>query len=194
MKQTAPSMSTYPVFPNWVFEGKLELDNEMKAMILQQVASMQKVRLHFGYITKIQQVKDSVYTLSQLSSKMFFDNVVSHFRLPPGLQNLESCENQLVCIDQGHNIPASVNRMRWYQCVVFVEGDNESSNLYLDTFDSKLYATPDPDVQEYTHFIGYEPWKIVFFPAHLPWGFTPNNSKRKAMFFTHSYHMQPRTS
>ena len=41
-------MSTYPVFPNWVFEGKLELDNEMKAMILQQVASMQKVQLHFG--------------------------------------------------------------------------------------------------------------------------------------------------
>ena len=153
MKQTAPSMSTYPVFPNWVFEGKLELDNEMKAMILQQVASMQKVKLHFGYITQIQQVTDSVYTLSQLSSKMFFDNVVSHFRLPPGLQNLESCENQLVCVDQGHNIPASVNRMRWYQCVVFVEGDNESSNLYLDTFDSKLYATPDPDVQavSYTH-------------------------------------------
>jgi hypothetical protein len=125
---------------------------------------------------------------------MFFDNVVSHFRLPAGLQNLESCENQLVCIDSGMNIPASVNRMRWYQCVVFVEGDNESSNLYLDTLDSKLYATPDPDVQEYTHFINYEPWKIVFFPAHIPWGFTPNTSKRKAMFFTHSYHMQPRTS
>lgn len=194
MKQTAPSMSTYPVFPNWVFEGKLELDNEMKAMILQEVHNMSKVSLHFGYITKIQQVKNHVYTLSQLSSRMFFDNVVTHFRLPKGLQNLESCENQFVCIDQGHNIPASVNRMRWYQCVVFVEGDDKSSNLYLDMLDSKLYSTPDPDVQEYTHFIGYEPWKIVFFPAHLPWGFTPNLSNRKAMFFTHSYHMQPRTS
>tara|TARA_B110000444_G_scaffold239877_1_gene254728 strand:- start:700 stop:1263 length:564 start_codon:yes stop_codon:yes gene_type:complete len=187
-------MNTYPVFPNWVFEGKLELDNQAKAMILQQVANMHKVKLHFGYITKIQQVTDHVYNLSQLSSRMFFDNVVSHFQLPSGLQNLESCENQLVCVDSGHNIPASVNRMRWYQCVVFVEGDKDSSNLYLDTLDSKLYATPDPDIQEYTHFIGYEPWKIVFFPAHIPWGFTPNNSKRKAMFFSHSYHMQPRTS
>lgn len=187
-------MTTYPVFPNWVFEGKLELDNEMKAMVLQQVAAMNKVKLHFGYITKIQAVTDHVYSLSTLASKMFFDNVVNHFALPPGLQNLESCENQLVCIDQGANIPASVNRMRWYQCVVFVEGDDKTSNLYLDCLDAKLYATPDPEVQEYTHFIKYEPWKVVFFPAHIPWGFTPNKSNRKSMFFTHSYHMQPRTS
>ena len=193
MKQNAPSMSTYPVFPNWVFEGKLELDNEMKAMVLQQVHGMPKVKLHFGYITKIQAVTDHVFNLSSLASKLFFDNVVSHFQLPSGLQNLESCENQLVCVDAGANIPASVNRLRWYQCVVFVEGDDQTSNLYLDCLDSKLYATPDPDVQEYTHFIKYEPWKVVFFPAHIPWGFTPNLSNKKSMFFTHSYNMLPRT-
>jgi len=150
MKKTAPSMSTYPVFPNWVFEGKLELDNEMKAMVLQQFANMHKVKLHFGHITKIQKVTDSVFSLSQLCSKMFFDNVVNHFQLPAGLQNLESCENQLVCIDSGMNIPASINRMRWYQCVVFVEGDETTSNLYLDSLDTKLYATPDPDVNTTT--------------------------------------------
>ena len=194
MKQTSRSMTTYPVFPNGVFEGKLELDNEMKAMILQQVYSMPKVKLHFGYVTKIQNVENHVLNLSSLCSNMFFSNVVTHFRLPPGLQNFESCENQLVCIDAGHNVPASVNRMRWYQCVVFVEGDDSTSNIYMDTLDSKLYATPDPDVQEYTHFIKYEPWKIVFFPAHIPWGFTPNQSSKKAMFFSHSYYMKPRTS
>ena len=176
MKQTSPSMTTYPVFPNWVFEGKLELDNEAKAMILQQVYSMHKVKLHFGYVTKIQEIQSHLLTLSTLCSNMFFNNVVTHFRLPQGLQNFESCENQLVCVDAGCNVPASVNRLRWYQCVVFVEGDDSTSNLYMDTLDSN------------------EPWKIVFFPAHIPWGFTPNQSSKKAMFFSHSYHMRPRTA
>lgn len=191
MNLSTTNMVSYPVFPDWVFEGTLDLGTEQKATVMNHVIKMDKVDTHFGWATRLGQLKGEGLKLSNLIGNKFFANVVQHFQLPEKLKNIDITENQFVMIKPGQNVPPSIERFRWYTAVVFFDGDEAGSKLYLDQFNTRVYSTPSPKIQEFTHFIDYAPLKVVFFPAHIPWGFTPNNSNKNCLFFTCSFYVNP---
>jgi hypothetical protein len=188
---TTPTMTSYALFPDWVFEGTLSLDTEQKAVIMNHATKMEKADTHFGWITKRGQLKGEALKLSNIIGNMFFDNVVNHFQTPAFLRNIDITENQFVMIKPNCAVPISIERYRWYTAVVFMDGDPDGSQLYFDQISTKLYATPSPKIQEFTHYVEYAPLKVVFFPSHIPWGFTPNKSNKNCLYFTCSFYVNP---
>jgi hypothetical protein len=191
MKFDTPTMTPYTVFPDWVFNGKLEINEEQRKSLINYASTLDKIETHSGWTTKFAHMKGQLLTASNLVGNMFFQNVVSHFALPEKLKDITVTDSQFTFVRPGANVPAHIVRMRWYTGVLFLDGAAGGSNLYLDPMNTKMYATPSPLIQEFTHFIDYQPMKLVFFPAHIPWGFTPNNSQMGSMFYTFSFHINP---
>jgi hypothetical protein len=184
--RTTPSMSTYPVFPDWIFTGTAQVDARSLDIILSETQHIQKEKTHFGFAGHKNSLGPASQTLRKIVGHMFYENAVSHFRLSGHLLNIESTDAQLISIDPGQCVPATVTRLRWYQSAVFLQCDEKSSNLYLDMMDSKLYATPG-SVQERMHVIEAEVAKVIFWPAHIPWGFTPNASHRETVILVNNF-------
>lgn len=184
MKLTnSTTLSSYPVFPEWVFEGTAQLTPEITRSIINDVdvlkANGNYTDTVFGWTTnkhaRQSQIGKNIVKASQYVGGLFFENAVSHFRFKNKNRKMEIPDIWLYGIKPNGMIPQNVEKVRWYQCVLFLQGVDTGSSLYLDLHSSKLHNTP-PNVQETTHYIKAEPNKIVFFPAHIPWGFTPNNS------------------
>jgi len=177
------TLSSYPVFPEWVFEGHLQLTPEITKSIISDVEILKTNGNYtdtvFGWTTnknaKQRQIGTNIIKASQFAGSVFFDNAVSHFRMKNKNRKMEIPDIWLYGIKPNGMIPQNVEKVRWYQCVLFLQTFEKGSSLYLDLHSSKLHNTP-PNIQEMTHYIHPEPNKIVFFPAHIPWGFTPNNS------------------
>jgi hypothetical protein len=70
--------------------------------------------------------------------------------------------------------------------VLFLSAPTGASDLYVDMHSPKLYSTP-AGVQQFTHVIEPHRNKIVFIPAHLPWGFTTNTATTDTMVFCNSF-------
>lgn len=183
MKITSSTLTSYPVFPEWVFEGKLELSFDMTKTIIADLEHCKSrgnyVDTVFGWTTnkhaRQSTIGKSMIKASQFVGSVFFDNAVSHFRIKNKQRKLEIPDMWLTGIKPGGLIPQSIEKIRWYQSVLFLQTVDNGSSLYLDLHSSKFHNTPH-SVQEVTHYIKPEVNKIVFFPAHIPWGFTPNNS------------------
>lgn len=178
--RTSTSLDSYPVFPNWVFTGKLQLTPDVLSNILKDLPT----DLSNDNVQK--SVKDKVnadtLNLTKLMGAIFYDNVQNHFRLSHKNQNIESVDSHFISVKPTYQMPLSINRNRWYMGAAFLDVDKSSSNIYLEMLDSKVYATPI-GVQEYTHVIKPEPLKVVYWPAHLPWGLTVNNSNKNTVMF-----------
>lgn len=183
MKIASSSLTSYPVFPEWVFEGKVQLTSEMTKSIMADVAHCRErgnyADTTFGWVTnkhaKQAHIGKNMVRASQFVGGLFFDNAVTHFRLRNKHRKMEIPDIWMCGIKPNQMIPQSVEKVKWYQSVLFLQTVENGSSLYLDLHSSKLHNTPS-NVQEETHFIKPEENKIVFFPAHIPWGFTPNNS------------------
>ena len=175
--KTGTNLHSYPVFPDWVFEGHLELDNTILNGIIRELSDTKKsagAETNFGWVTaKNLNLGPGVHALNKLVMNMFWDNVVPHYRLGEENRNVELTEAWSMSLKPGHSVPVNVERHRWYQAVVFLQSPENGANLFLDQFGAKLYATP-VGVQPYTHYIESKQNKVVFFPSHIPWGFTPN--------------------
>ena len=180
------SLNSYPVFPNWVFTGTMQLDNSQISELISDISKIQNIKTHYGFHTKPNKITQNMYALSQLLGKTFFENAVSHFRLAPDLRHIESVDPQMLSIAPGQMVPPVVNRHRWYQAAVFLSPSAPGSDIYLDMLDSKLYSTP-PGVQDYRHVIESEQCKLAFWPAHLPWGITPNQAKTNSIIYTSTF-------
>ena len=76
-----------------------------------------------------------------------------------------------------------------YNAVVFIEGEDNSPALQLNDYTAKQWQNPSDDIQEYSHIIPFEPNQVIFFPSHIPWGFTTNNSKSNTLIFVCNYFM-----
>lgn len=186
-------MTTYPVFPDWIFTGKMQLEKSDINNILDEVSVIKKQKTHFGFAGVKNSLGKNSQALRKMAGSMFYDNAVSHFRLKGNQLNIESTDAQMISIDPDKCVPASVCRLRWYQSAVFLQCDELSSGLYLDMLDSKLFATPK-GVQENMHKIEPEVAKVVFWPAHIPWGFTPNSSKEKTVVLINNFIIKPKQS
>lgn len=187
MKMQTGTLNSYPVFPNWVFEGNMVLTPEISQQIINGMnGEIPSEDVHFGTLSKRGAKTKDLLNLTRLMGRVFADNVLSHFRLLDRLPQIESVDSQVITINPTRVVPASVQRHRWYQAILFLQSDENSSNLYFDSMDTKLWASP-VGVQEYTHVITPEQFKVIFFPAHIPWGFTPNNSARDTVVYGTSF-------
>jgi hypothetical protein len=180
------SLNSYPVFPNWIFTGSLPLDNSQIGELVSDITKIENIKKPYGFHTKFNSVTPNIYNLSRLVGQTFYDNAVAHYRLPKHMRNIESVDPTMYCIAPGHSVPVMVNRHRWYQAAVFLSPNSQGSDIYLETFDGKLYSTP-PEVQEYTHTIDSQQCKMVFWPAHIPWGITTNKGLQNSVIFSTTF-------
>ena len=190
--KTTPSLTSYPLFPDWIFEGELPIDEDIVNAVLSEIQTSRETpnfqKASFGWITNknIPLGKNNV-KLNSLIGSMFMNNVAPHFRLNKQQCNkIEICESWLLGLNPSHNFPQSVHRHRWYHSVLFLKSQPTGSNLYFDTLGPKLFSSP-PGVQPYEHIIPAKTNKVVFFPAHVPWGFTPNMSSSDSIIFCNSF-------
>lgn len=185
------SLSSYPVFPNWVFEGELQITETVANSVLADVQSVRGsanfLETNFGWCTnKNVRLGQNILKLNKLIGSMFYETANSHFRLTPGTKDIQICESWLYGIKPKHCVPQVVIPHRWYQAILFLNAPANGSKLYLETHDLKIYATP-PGIQSFDHVIEPAQNKIVFIPSHLPWGFTPNNSNTDSLIFCNSF-------
>ena len=186
------SMSSYPVFPDWVFEGELPIDDNIVNSVLSEIQLHKETNnvqnANFGWISnKHVLLGNNTIKLNSLIGNMFVNNVTPHFRLSKELTNrVQICESWFLGIKPTYNFPHDIHRHRWYHSVLFLKANKQSSNLFFDQHGTKLYSSP-PGVQPYEHVIKSNQNKIVFFPAHLPWGFTPNHSSSDTIIFCNSF-------
>lgn len=178
------SLDSYPVFPNWVFTGQLQLPSDTLNRILTNLPAT----LSNESVVETDKDKsdNDTLNLTKLMGALFYDNVQNHYRLTQENQNIESVNSHFLCIKPTYQMPLKITRNRWYMGAVFLDVDKASSNIYLEMMDSKVYATPI-GVQEYTHLIKPEPLKVVFWPAHIPWGLTTNNSNKNSVLFVTTF-------
>lgn len=182
--RTVSTLNSYPVFPEWVFTGKLQLDNNMVDSVLSEIKASAKT--DYGFCTPAGKMTQGIYNLTRLVGTMFYDTVVPHYRLDGPLRNIESVDAQIMHVKPGKCVPQSVKRHRWYRSAVFLKSAMGGSDVYLDMLDAKLHCTP-PDVQEDRHIISGENLKLAYWPAHIPWGITYNNSDSDTVIFTSTF-------
>jgi len=189
------SLNSYPIFPDWVFEGQLPIDDNIINSVLSEIQlNKEKDHIHyshFGWISnKHVLLGNNHANLNSLIGNMFINNVAPHFRLNKDLTSrIKIYESWFLGIKPTYNFPHDIHRHRWYHAVVFLKANKKSSNLFFDQHNTKLYSSP-PGVQPYEHIIESDQNKIIFFPGHLPWGFTPNNSSNDTIVFCNSFIIQ----
>ncbi len=183
MRQST-GLASYPVFPNWVFDGTLQVDDATVAELLGEIKLSQATP--YGYATPIGKMTQGVYNLTRLVGTVFYDTVVPHFRLGKEWRNIESVDAQMLHVKPGKCVPHSVSRHRWYRSAAFLQCGPGSSDIYLEMMDSKLHCNP-PGAQEHVHTISNEHLRVVYWPAHIPWGLTYNESKRDTIVFTSTF-------
>lgn len=185
--RTNSGMSSYPVFPDWVFTGSLYLEPTAQAALLNEIAGKSVKTTHWGGIVpQMTSGNKQLANLGRLVGMLFYDNMVAHYQLTEPYKRIEGCDPHVYIVKPGQDVSSQVIRHRWYQAAVFLNAPVGGSNIYLDMGGSKLYSTP-PSVQEFKHVIEAEPFKVVFWPAHIPWGFTVNNSDVNSAIFTSTY-------
>ena len=180
------SLHSYPVFPDWIFTGELAITDEMATSVVSEVSSMEKIQTPYGYDTSPGTLTKNVFNMSRLMGQVFFDNVLSKFRLPAHLRNIESVDSHVMNIKPGFGVNTRINRHRWYNGAVFLNAETNCSDIYLDTLDNRLYSIP-PGVQEYQHIIKAKKYNMAFWPAHIPWGLTENRSKSGTLIYTTTF-------
>lgn len=185
------SMSSYPVFPDWIFESTLQIDESVANAVLADVQLIRGSRnfskTNFGWCTNRNvRLSDNILKLNKLIGSMFYETVSSHFRLELENRDVQICESWLYGVKPQHCIPQIIVPHRWYQAILFLNNPDNGCKLYLEMHNSKLYSTPE-GVQSFEHIV--EPFKnkIVFIPAHIPWGFTPNRSNIDNLIFCNSF-------
>lgn len=181
-----PTLKSYPVFPDWVFTGEVALSKEQNLSLINEAGTLKGSNVDYGFETKLGSVGKHTINLTKIIGGLFYDEMLAHYRLGEGFRNIECVDPQYRSIKPGQSISHTVVRHRWYQCAVFIDVEEKGSDIFLERFDGKLYSTP-PTVQEYTHIINNGINKVVFWPSHIPWGFTNNNSNKNTIVFTSSF-------
>jgi len=170
--------NTITLFPNYVFEGKLEISNTVHENIQKDVkkdlTSGKTRRTNYGFATEKEiPLEKSLKKLSLLMGNTFINLAKKQF-----LDNskiIDILNPYLISIEPEHNYPINMESCRWYNGCVWLQTTNKGSHLYFEDFSIKTYADRHK-TQKHTFSINPEQYKYVFWPSHIPWGFTPNQS------------------
>ena len=182
--RVSSSLNTYPVFPDWVFTGQLSVQQQDIDSILAQPVEL--AQTPYGSHTLPGKMTQGIYNLTRLVGSVFYDTAIPHFQLDADWRNIESVDAQILTVKPGKCVPHSVCRHRWYRAAVFLQCAKHSSDIYLEMMDSKLHCNP-PGAQDAVHLIKPDNLRMVFWPAHIPWGVTYNQSSSDTVIFTNTF-------
>jgi hypothetical protein len=174
-----------------VFAGTLQIDENMVNSVLADVQSARGTasftETNFGWCTNRNvRLGQNILKLNKLIGSVFYETASSHFRLSQANSDVQICESWLYGIKPSHCIPQMIVPHRWYQAILFLNAPARGAKLYLEMHNSKMYSTP-AGVQKFDHIIEPLQNKIVFIPAHIPWGFSPNYANIDSLIFCNSF-------
>ena len=179
-----------PVFPDLVFDGALELDEDIINDIVEEVERLPQIETNFGFITSENSTLDKSKRLIQIVGNVFHQKVFDYFKLNQVQIDVTCANSKFISVNPGHVFPVNAERLRWYSACVFLDMEtHKGSSLYLEHFGDKRWATP-PMVHKPNKVWPPKQNKVVFWPSHIPWGLTPNLSNKRTLVFSCTYHIE----
>lgn len=183
------SLSATPVFPEWVFRGKLTLDQNTLNAVIAEVNSLPRFDRWFGFATQENALGNATNAFARLVGNLFYTEAQYHFRLSEEEhQRINICGNRFYSVNPNYKTDREVTYQRWYRGVVKLSGDEVSSNLRFNMMNEKFFTNP-PAAQDREEIFEMKPLEVIYFPAHIPWDMTVNQSRTPCMFFTTEFHM-----
>lgn len=166
------------IFPDYLYETDLEIPSELNQNIQQGITASKDsgitIDMNYGWHTNKQFPLEGVLPqVSNLIAEVFVKNVVKDFKLKVE-RNIDLLNPYLVSVAPKHSYPVNVEPQRWYNGALFLQTTNKGSHLALHNYGTKLYA--GQNTQENIIFIKPKKYKIIFWPAHIPWSLSPNMS------------------
>jgi hypothetical protein len=176
------------VFPDYVFEGKIELTPEIDGQLISGINkaldSGITTETNYGAITnKEYPLPPSLKKLQMLVGDYFYKEIDKV--LPLDKRNLNILNPYLISLKPEHTYPVNLDKERWYNCAVWLQ-HSKGGNIYFENFGTKLFSTPNL-LQADNHVITSAKHKCVFWPSHLPWGLTVNSGKANHVLFVCSF-------
>ena len=173
---------SYPVFPDIVIEGDLQLDaniaSRLSAAVKQEQAKKNIINTPAGWETsKFVPLKNDLQKLQSLIIRTFFADIQKEYTAAKKMK-IELVRPNLLSIKPGQNAYRKFERRRWYTGIVWIQTTNAGSHLTLHAPQSKIYSTPDGVLyaEKYQTHITPAQFKYVFWPSHLEYSFTTNHS------------------
>lgn len=181
-----------PVFPDLVFDGKLELDDNMVSDIVTEVdQTLPRIETNFGFITSENTTGNKTKRLIQMVGNVFHQKVVDYYKLNTAQIDVTCANSKFISVNPKHNYPLSAERLRWYSALVFLDVSDsvkKGSSIYLEHFGDKRWATP-PIVTAPNVVKPASKSRVVYWPSHIPWGLTPNLPDSRTLVFSCTYHI-----
>ena len=183
MRQTT-GVDIFPVFPDWVFTGKVILDQKMLGEVLHEINSLNKNKKYYGFET--QEIGPKIQAMRKLVGNAFYNSAMPHFRLDQKEKTLEACDASLMSIKPGHAGPVDTSWRKWYRCIVYLQAPQQGSGLKLQVLDGK-HHTNIPGVTELTKVIPPAPLKFICWPGHIPASLSENTSDSDTLVFCQNF-------
>lgn len=180
------NVTSYPVFPTWVFEHALSLEPRVQRQLLKNVDQLPVDSTHYGWKSQANHLTVPLQKIRQVAGSVFYDTAINHFRIPENCRNIDSINSHIYCIKPGHCSPITVNKLRWYQCAVLLSNHDNTCDIQLNRFDASLHCNLGI-VSKDIELIPATYLKIVFWPAYIPWHFTVNNSDKDVYIYTNTF-------
>ncbi len=169
----------FNLFPDVCIEGELPIEQNVSTKIKQGITEAKDtgncIDTNFGWMTSKEMPQvDAVKNLQLLFGSVFVNEIRKAI---PQTKNAEIkiIDPNLISIKPGHTYPVHVDRTKWYSCIIWIQTTNKGSMLYHENFGLRLHSTPIK-IQPGTNYVKPKVWRYCCFPAHIPWGMTPNNS------------------
>ena len=177
----------YTVFPNYVFEDKMEFSKEIVDKLLSDVdtlVSNERVdETNYGWNTpKGTTLGTNIARLTTLLGNKFLD--ISNKAWNVNL-NIEMTDPKVHMIKPLHAVMPTQTKYSWYSAVLFLQTTNVGPHLKLDNFNASVANIPGVHTPEY--LIKPKNNKIVFYPSHIPASFTANLSRINCVGFTMNF-------
>jgi len=174
---------THTVFPNYLFEQNISIPDTMIETLKIERDEMYDSGIttdtNFGWRT------NKEYPLAQGHAKLC--KLISHHFindcqkvLPTQTNEIQVCNPYVLGVNPGHQYNVNIEPMRWYNALLFLQTTDKGSHLYLNNFSEKLYA--QQNTQESVFVVKPKTNKVVFFPSHIPWGLSANESMIENLF------------
>jgi hypothetical protein len=185
------SLSVFPIFPQWVFDGQVHLSDEILEIVKDDVAQLPAANHYFGYVSKSNEISLSMQKLRRVVGNIFYDNANAHYDIPEGWNNIESVNARIVRIEPGHAFPTQMMIRRWYQALVVLQVDTlNPPTLRFENYNNVINTVPQPLIQRY-HEIPLELLRALFWPSNLPWSITVNQGSKPLVVLVNDFIIKP---
>jgi len=169
---------TINLFPNYVFEGTLQIDstvkNTLRKDLIKDLDSGKAQKMNFGSITDREiPLENSFQQLAFLMGNTFINHAKKQFL--DVKTEVDILNPYIVSIKPDHSYPINMESCRWYNGCCWLQSTNKGSHLYLEDFSIRTYADRHR-TQKRNFSVAPRNFKYIFWPSHIPWGFTPNQS------------------